>query len=73
MFVCKTKRWGNSIGLLIPKQEAAKLHLHENSDVVVDIITKDNPFKELFDFGRQKKITKKKFLETRKLLESKRL
>ena len=72
MFVCKTKKWGNSIGLLIPKQEAARLNLQENRQVVVDIIEKENPFKELFDFGRHKKITRQEFLKTRKLLESKR-
>jgi antitoxin component of MazEF toxin-antitoxin module len=72
MFVCKTKKWGNSIGLLIPRQEAARLNLQENRDVVVDIVEKDNPFKELFGSGRQKKITRQEFLDTRKLLESKR-
>jgi antitoxin component of MazEF toxin-antitoxin module len=72
MFVCRTKKWGNSIGLLIPKQEADRLNLHENRDVVVDIVGKENPFKELYGFGRQKKITRQEFLEIRKLLESKR-
>lgn len=72
MFVCKTKKWGNSLGLLIPRQEAARLNLQENIDVVVDIVEKDNPFKELFGSGRRKKITRQEFLDTRKLLESKR-
>ena len=72
MFLCKTKKWGNSIGLLVPKQEAVKLNLHEKRNVVVDIIAKENPFKELFGFGKQKKITRKEFLQTRELLESKR-
>ena len=44
MFVSKTKKWGNSIGLLIPKQEASRLNLQENLEVVVDIIGKENPF-----------------------------
>lgn len=30
-----------------------------------------NPLKELFGFGRNNKITKEEFLETRKLLEGK--
>jgi len=72
MFACKTKKWGNSIGLLIPRQEAVRLNLQENRDVVVDIIEKENPFKELFGFGKQKKITRQEFLKTRELLESKR-
>ena len=69
MFVCKTKKWGNSIGLLVPKQEARKLNLQENREVAVDIIVKDNPFQELFGFGNRKKITREDFLEIRKLLE----
>ena len=72
MFVGKTKKWGNSIGLLIPRQEAVRLNLQENRDVVVDIIEKENPFKELFGFGKRKKITEQEFLKTRELLESKR-
>jgi len=73
MFMCKTKKWGNSIGLLIPRQEAVKMNLQENREVVVDIVEKENPFKELFGFGIRKKITKQEFLDTRKLLEPKRL
>ena len=69
MFVCKTKKWGNSIGLLVPKQEARKLNLQEKREVAVDIIVKDNPFQELFGFGNRKKITREDFLEIRKLLE----
>ena len=38
MFVCKTKKWGNSLGLLIPKPEAVKLNLQENREVVVEIM-----------------------------------
>ena len=71
MFVCKTKKWGNSIGLLIPRQEAGRLNLQENREVVVDIIAKANPFQELFGFGRRKKITRQDFLNTRRLLEQK--
>ena len=32
-----------------------------------------NPFKELFGFGRREKITRQQFVQTRELLESKRL
>jgi len=72
MFVCKTKKWGNSLGLLIPKPEAVKLNLQENREVVVEIMEKDNPFKELFGFGRQKQISRQEFMKTRRLMESKR-
>lgn len=34
-------------------------------------LAQNNPLKELFGFGRNNKITKEEFLETRKLLEGK--
>ena len=71
MLVCKIKKWGNSIGVLIPKEEANILNLKEDQEVIIEIRPKENPLKELFGFGKQNKITEKEFLKTRKLLESK--
>lgn len=71
MIVGKIKKWGNSIGLLIPKEEAVSLNLKENQEVSVEITKKENPLKELFGFGRNNKITKEDVSETRRLLESK--
>jgi hypothetical protein len=65
----KIKKWGNSFGLLIPKDEMQKLNLDENLEVVVDIIKKENPLRELFGAGKNDRITKEEFLGTRKLLE----
>ena len=70
MIVGKIRKWGNSIGLLIPKEEARSLDLMEDQEVAVEITKKGNPLKELFGFGRKNKITRKEFLETRKSLES---
>ncbi len=70
MIVGKIRKWGNSIGLLIPKEEAVNLSLKENQEVAVEITKKENPLKELFGFGRDNKITKKDVSETRRLLES---
>ena len=72
MITCKTKKWGNSLGLLIPKDEVEYLNLKENQQVVVEIVKTENPLKELFGFGKEKKITREDFLETRTLLESHR-
>jgi hypothetical protein len=69
MIVAKTRKWGNSLGLLIPREEVKNLDLKENQDVVVEIVKKENPLRELFAFGKNNKITKKDFLETRRLLE----
>lgn len=73
MIATKTRKWGNSLGVLIPKEEVENLNLKENQDIVVDIIKKENPLKELFGSGKHNKITKKEFRETRKLFESKLL
>ena len=69
MITAKVRKWGNSLGLLIPKGEAEMLNLHENQDVVVDIVGTEKPLKELFGFSKISKITKEEFIETRKLLE----
>ena len=71
MIIGKIRKWGNSIALLIPKDEARNLDLREDQEVVAEITKKGNPLKELFGFGRKDKITRKEFLETRKSLESK--
>lgn len=71
MLIGKIRKWGNSIALLIPKDEAISLNLRENQEVAVEITKKDNPLKELFGFGRKDKITRKEFLEARKSYESK--
>ena len=69
MIIAKTRKWGNSLGIVIPKEEAESLRLRENEEVVVEIAKKDNPLKELFGFAKQNKITREEFLRTRKLLE----
>lgn len=70
MMLCKTKRWGNSLGLLIPKEETRRMHLQENQQVVVELVRVENPLKELFGSHKENKITRQEFLETRNLLES---
>lgn len=72
MITGKIRKWGNSIALLIPKEEARSLDLREYQEVAVEITKKDNPLRELFGFGRKNKITRKEFLKARKSLESKR-
>lgn len=70
MITGKIKKWGNSLGLLIPKNELIKMNIMENQEVIVEITKKDNPLKELFGFGKKNKITKEEFLKTRNMLES---
>ncbi|MEK6950674.1 MAG: hypothetical protein AABX13_03030 [Nanoarchaeota archaeon] len=70
IITCTTKKWGNSLGIILPKQERKHFHLQENQQVVIEIIKVENPLKELFGFTKDNKITREEFLETRKLLES---
>jgi len=70
MIIGKIKKWGNSLGLLIPKKELSRMNIRENQEVIVEITKKDNPLKELFGFGKKNKITKEEFLKTRNMLES---
>lgn len=67
----KTKQWGNSLGVIIPKEvvNALKIKPHEKIKIIVE--KKENPLKELFGWGKGKKITRKAFLANRKMLESK--
>jgi len=66
----KTKQWGNSIGIIIPKGLVHDLKIKPKEKIIIEL-KKENPLKELFGFGKGKKITKKTFLENRKTLESK--
>jgi len=70
MIICKTKKWGSSLGLIIPKKEVEKLDLKEDQDIVIDIVKKDNPLKELFGFSKSDKITKDDVTSVQELLES---
>ena len=70
--ICKLKRWGNSLGLIIPSEEAKELDLRENQQVAVEITKKDNPLKALFGFTKDKKISRKEVEDVRTILESAR-
>ena len=67
----KIKKWGNSLGIIIPNEAVKELKLHENQEIGIEIINMDNPLKELFGWGKDKKITRKEFEENRESLESK--
>ena len=70
MIIGKIRKWGNSLALLIPKEEVKKLNLKEDEEVVAEIINKENPLKGLFGAFKEQ-ITKEEFLKNRKGLESK--
>ena len=69
MILSKTRRWGSSLGVIIPNKAVKELSLRENEEVIIEIIKKENPLKELFGMGSKDRITKEEFLNIRKILE----
>ena len=65
MIVSKTRKWGSSLGVIIPKEVAKELKLRENQDVIIDIRPKDNPLKELFGSVKLSKPTEQLLKEIR--------
>lgn len=53
MLTAKLKKWGNSYGILIPKDEVTKMDLNEGQEVFIEIIKKENPLKDLFGFSKK--------------------
>ena len=65
MMIFKTRKWGSSLGILIPKKVAQELKIRENQDVIVDIKPKDNPLRELFGSAKLSKPTEQLLKEIR--------
>lgn len=66
MITAKAKEWGNSIGVIIPKDIVEKLNIHPGDEISLDIGRKDNVLRELFGAGKSKIPTKKLLKEIRK-------
>ena len=54
MIICKTRKWGNSLGIIIPKHVVDTLHLTEDQEVAIDVEPKQNALQELFGWGKGK-------------------
>ncbi len=67
----KTKQWGNSIGVIIPRDVVDDLSIVPGEEIVIDIKEKQNALKELFGALNWGKDKKKILKEVRKELESK--
>ena len=48
MIETKLRKWGNSFGVLIPKDELERNNLKENDSIIVIVKRKISPAKELF-------------------------
>ena len=67
----RTKRWGSSIGVVIPSETIEKLNIKPDEDIVIEIEKKNNVLKELFGKAKFKKSTEKMLREFRKDFDSK--
>ncbi len=67
----KTKQWGNSIGLIIPSDIVKNLKIKPEETILINVEKKENPLKELWGFGKGKKLTQHARSENKKMLESK--
>ena len=70
-FAVKTKQWGNSVGVVIPKEVVTHLDIKPGEVVFLDIEKKENVLKELFDTLKFRQPTTKILREVRKELEGK--
>lgn len=70
----KTKKWGNSVGVRIPKKAVKQLDINPEDVVILDVEKEErNPLKELFGALPMEEPAKKVLDETRKEMESKHI
>lgn len=67
----KTKKWGNSLGVILPAEIVHTSGLKPNEDVLINVERKSRVLKELFGALPFKKSTEQLLKESRKGLESK--
>ncbi|HLD06596.1 MAG TPA: hypothetical protein VJC16_03625 [Candidatus Nanoarchaeia archaeon] len=71
MIACKTKRWGNSVGVILPRDVVREKNIKPEEDILLDILEKRTVLRELFGALRFKKTTRDLLAESRKGLSSK--
>lgn len=65
----KTKQWGNSIGIIIPKNLVNDLSIVPGEELSIEIKKKENVLQELFGAIKLKRKTKEILNDVRKDLE----
>ena len=71
MIRCQTKQWGNSLGLIIPREEVLKYKLKPQEELFIEITSKTNVLKDLFGVLKFKKPTAQVLKEARAEVDSK--
>ncbi len=66
-----TKKWGNSIGIIIPSETIERLSIKPEEKIIIEIERNENVLKELFGAVKFKRPVKDILKEARKDLESK--
>lgn len=69
--IVRTKQWGNSIGIVIPRDKVESLKIRPNQDIMISIENKENVLKELFGLLKTKKTSEEILKEVRKDLKGK--
>lgn len=67
--IVKTKDWGNSLGIVIPREMVYELHLAAGEEVAIGITKKQNVLKELWGALPLKRKTAEILQDVRKELE----
>ena len=67
----KTKKWGNSIGIIIPSEAVEKFNIKPEEKIIIEISKKGNILQEMFGTMKSNKTSKQMISESRKELESK--
>ncbi len=72
MLRAHTRKWGNSLGIVIPKEAVRELELKPHEEIILDIQKKSGTvLKELFGAIKWKKHPRELLHEARKEFESK--
>ena len=64
--IAKTKQWGNSLAVIIPKEKVEELKLKPNQEINMKIEKSSNVLKEMFGAIRFNKPVKELLNEARK-------
>ena len=67
----KLREWGNSIGVVLPKEELKKEHLKAGDEIEIVVRRKTNPLREAFGKLKFKKSTEQILKEVDEDLKSK--
>jgi antitoxin component of MazEF toxin-antitoxin module len=71
MIKAETKKWGNSLGIVIPKSVVEELNLKPHEEVVIEIRKTRNALADMFGSSPFKDDPRSILREVRKELESK--